>query len=53
MLGNLLLMSFTCCATLPEDRFRMAAMGTDMGAHVFDDADDQEADFLEHLQALA
>ncbi len=31
----------------------MAAIGADVGAHVLDDADDGDADLLEHLEALA
>src|SRR5690606_8017982 len=36
-----------------EDVFLMAAVGADVRAHVFDNAENGDADFLEHLQSLA
>jgi hypothetical protein len=36
-----------------EDVLGMAALGADVDAHVLDDAEDGDADLLEHLQALA
>src|SRR5450830_780984 len=40
-------------AAVTEDFFRMAAVSADVHAHVFHDAQDRDADFLEHLQAFA
>src|SRR3569832_198323 len=40
-------------AALAEDRFRMAAVGADVRTHVLDDAENRDADLLEHLQPLA
>src|SRR5438309_8071050 len=39
--------------TLAEDVFLVTALGADMGAHVLHDPEDGNADFLEHLEALA
>src|SRR5713101_3529496 len=40
-------------AALPEDVLLVAAVRADVRAHVLDDAEDGNADFLEHLEALA
>ena len=40
-------------AALAEDVLGVAALGTHVQRHVLDDAEDRDADLLEHLQALA
>src|SRR5713226_2161114 len=40
-------------SALPEDMFLVTALGADVGAHVLHDPEDGNADFLEHLEALA
>src|SRR6266702_7643677 len=40
-------------AALPEDVLLVTAVRADVRAHVLDDAEDGNADFLEHLEALA
>src|SRR6266571_1375220 len=43
----------TLGAALPEDVLLVTAVRADVRAHVLDDAEDGNADFLEHLEALA
>src|SRR5438552_17974495 len=40
-------------AALAEDVLLVTALAADMEAHVLDDAEDGNADLLEHLEALA
>src|SRR5690554_4633773 len=51
--GHVVVGAHLLAAPRAEDAFLVAAVGTDMHAHVLDDADDRHTDLFEHLQPLA
>ena len=49
---DLVVLGHPVAAAGTENGFGVAALGADVDAHVLDDAEDGNADFLEHLEAL-